>query len=347
MTRSKRRAIAPAIRLPISLVVCTFVAVVAMAPRPASASEPLDEDERGEPSSSESPRALARGASAREIDGHRFAASELITEPFIDTRFRSETGLGLVRATAPRLTDLGEATPENARYREGTYTQSFSLQVKVLPWVAVRLDLGATILTGVTGRALLRLGSAAQYGGGGGVSVGYRFGRVQLAAIADAQYAPSTSLSIIEPILQSIKQQSLSDFRLLETANVIPFRAGLSLATPIIPSLGFEAEARVQHTFRGGATFTLQDAFVGAAQVDFDLLALTPVPIGALVAYEVQVPYGPDLRDKLWHTLSVALNYTGRPDFIVGLELSGQRAPQEVRVLTEGFKLALLVRYYW
>lgn len=113
-------------------------------------------------------------------------------------------------------------------------------------------------------------------------------------------------------------------------------------------SLGVAATARYEHTFGERTPLSRDDAILGAAAVDFDFRAISPVPIGLLASYQAAVPLN---GDQAGHTLDGGVFYTGRPELVLGLETSVRRFPQGTsigtRIDSDAIVGQLVTRYYW
>jgi hypothetical protein len=294
------------------------------------------------------PSATQRPAEGREVNDHLFLPAELVVQPFIETDFRAVSTFGAVSSTAPGLTATGEIDSTRRKYSQLGYQQTFELQVKLLRWLAVRANATALLYSGTNGPSVLNLGSTIQYGGGAGLTLGQRFGRVvQLAVIADASFEPSYNVDISGAIAASLRAQQVSTDPLFTRRNGLPVRAGVSAAIAPLAALGFELMGRYEHAFRLGSGLTPTDAFVGAGTVDFDLRALSRIPIGFLAGYQVAVPFGAAERTELWHYLDGGVFYTGRRDLALGLEVSARRFPQRAQVDSDAILGDLVIRYYW
>jgi hypothetical protein len=294
------------------------------------------------------PPPQAPPSQGREMNGHVFLPSELVLQPFIDTDFRAVSTFGAVRSTAPSLTLGGLIDTGTREFNQLGYSQTFELQIKLLRWLALRLNGTALLYSGTDRASVLNLGSTIQYGGGGGLTIAQRFGRMlQLALVADASFEPTYSVDIGGAIAASLRAQQVDTDPLFTRDKGLPLRVGVSGALAPWKALGFELMARYEHAFRIGGGLTREDAFVGAGTVDLDLRAISPVPIGLLAGYQVAVPFGSRDTTELWHAIDGGVFYTGRRELALGLEASFRRFPQRARVSSEAAVANIVVRYYW
>jgi hypothetical protein len=134
---------------------------------------------------------------------------------------------------------------------------------------------------------------------------------------------------------------------LVTRADGLPVRAGVAAAIAPLAPLGFQLSARYERAFRMGGDLSRQEAFVGGGAVDFDLRAISPVPIGFVGAYQVAVPFGSEDRSDFWHYLNAGIYYTGRRELALGIEGSARRFPQRSSVNSEGLVGNVVIRYYW
>jgi hypothetical protein len=215
----------------------------------------------------------------------------------------------------------------------------------VLPFLALRAHGTALVYTATTARSILNLGTTAQYGGGGGITIAHRFSRaVQAALIADISYQPTYSVDIGSAIAASLISQQLSAQSLLIRNNVVPFNAGASAAYAPFAWLGTQLMGRYQHTFQAGSALDVRDALVAAADADVDL---NPVPVGFLAGYRVTVPFGSGDSTRLTHDFDAGIFYTGRRDLALGIEGDLRHFPQRARVDSDSVTGSVIVRYYW
>jgi hypothetical protein len=134
---------------------------------------------------------------------------------------------------------------------------------------------------------------------------------------------------------------------LLDTTHSTPLKTGLAGAITLARPLGLALNARYQHTFGDRGPLTIEDAFVGAAALDFDFGRISAVPVGLLAAYQVIVPFNAEDRDQLWHYLDAGVYYTGRDQLVLGLQVGLRRFPQRARITSEGAIGQVVSRYYW
>jgi hypothetical protein len=319
--------------------VAGVLALVATGPARAQQTAPPEVARPAEP--------IVPPSTGRELNGHLFMPSELVLQPFIETDFRSVTGAGTVRSERQSINPLGLREPTTREFSQLGYSQRFELQVKILEWLAVRGQATGLVFSGTNGRSILNLGSILQYAVGGGLTVGRRFGNIQAAVTADAAYEPTYSVDIGGAIGASLRAGEVDTTGLVERDRGVPLRVGLSGAYAPLPSLGIQAMARYEHTFRERSTLEREDAFIGAAAVDFDFRAISRVPIGLLVAYQFATPFGQEDRTDLWHYLNGGIFYTGKRELVLGLETSFRRFPQRELVESEAIVANVVIRYYW
>jgi hypothetical protein len=324
----------------------TFGQIVTSGVLLAAGAWPAAAQEAAQPEvSRQAPPALP--GQGRELNGHLFIPSVLVVDPFVETHFRSVTSGSVLRSDAPVISLTGEEEGTRQRYTQAGYSQQFELQLKLLPFLAIRGSASALVYSGTSGRSFLTLGSALQYGAGGGVTLGQRFGAMQLALTADAAYEPTYSVNVGSAIGASLRAGQVETGPLLVLQRAVPLRAGASAAFAPTSSLGFQLMARYEHTFRERSGLQRQDAFVGGAAADFDFRALTPLPLGVLLAYQVTAPFGSLDRKDRSNYFDAGLFYTGRRDLVLGLEGSVRRFPQRERIDTDSVLGSVVVRYYW
>jgi hypothetical protein len=324
-----------------SLGIVTMIGICAFAPAAAA--------EEGRPAQ------LAQAAppeqqpvQGRDLGGHRFVPSELLVQPFVETAFRAVTAFGLVRSTAPDLSVAGDQVVTGRRFTQVGYSQTFELQMALLPWLAVRAAATSVVFSGVNRRSVLNLGSTIQYGAGGGVTIGHRLGdAVQIALVADAAYEPTYSVDIGGAIAASLRAQQVDTAPLLTRERGVPLQAGVAVAFAPAAAVGVTVMGRYEHTFHGSGGLERQDAAIAAGALDLDLRALTTVPIGFLAAYQLAIPFGDNDRTDLWYYFDGGFFYTAKRDLVLGMEGSVRRFPQRQQVDSDALVGNVVVRYYW
>jgi hypothetical protein len=283
----------------------------------------------------------------REMNGHLFIPSELLVQPFVETEFSSVSTFGLVRSTAPTLTLVGDVGIERDRFTQLGYAQTFELQVKVLPWLAVRATATSLIYSGVSRRSVLNLGSTLQYGAGGGVTLGHRFGEaLQVAIVADASYEPSYSVDFGAAIAASLRAREVDTEPLVTKEKGVPLSAGAVAAYAVTSAVGLQVMGQYEHTFHTSGGLR-DEAVIAAGAVDLDLRAFTPIALGLLASYQVAIPMGESDRSDLWHYLDGGFFYTGRRDLLLGLEGSVRRFPQRGQIDSDSVVANAVLRYFW
>jgi hypothetical protein len=283
----------------------------------------------------------------RLLGGHLFIPSELVVDPFVETNFRSVTGAAYLRSDAPVISLTGEEQAGRQSFTQAGYSQRFELQLKLLPFLAIRGNASALVYSGVTGRSFLTLGSAVQYAAGGGVTIGQRFGQLQVALVGDAAFEPTYSVNVGTAIAASLRAGRVDTGALVIQQRSVPLRAGASAAWAPLPALGLQLMGRYEHAFREQSPLQSRDALVGAAAADLDFLSFTPLPLGLLIAYQITAPFGESDRTDLSHYFDGGLFYTGRRDLVLGIEGSVRRFPQRARVDSDAVLASVVVRYYW
>jgi hypothetical protein len=269
-------------------------------------------------------------------------------------------GYAYAHADAPKYDRMGNLVGSRS-YDLGSLTQGFDLQVRLLPVWAIRAGFGSRIYTGATGDALFGVGSSVETQGVIGTTVSFPVGSIaRLGGVLDYRVGPSYTLDIATGIVESLaaKQADLSN--LVTTTTTHTFVPGLLGAIAIHKSVGAALAIRYAHSVPSteGITRTRDNLLFGAT-VDFDLKAITAVPVGFIGSYELGVPLA-GKQNFTSNTLDLGIYYTGRPNFVVGPELSVNwftlvlvpddflpQLPLSREADTTSYTAVFAARYYW
>ncbi|MDH5196784.1 MAG: hypothetical protein OEY20_06000 [Gemmatimonadota bacterium] len=281
------------------------------------------------------------------IGGHTFLSSDVIPEPFVRSFVRQS--LGIAQAVDLQF-PLGIIGGDTLLLLEGDLTYAvldFEYQHAVKDWLAARGRFNLRSRLGTDGTSLLAAGVQ--------VNTGFEFGwlirllqtdKTILSASAEVGKRSFTVVDIrqfVSDIIDGIANPQLTD-------NVPTVRGtgGLRFGWGVSRLFGLTALLEVGY---GDAAQRNKDGeflYTAAANLDFDIGAVTPVPIGVSLGYNQtsviqQVDGDSDLR-----TVVLRLGYTGRPDFIIGLDIFGN-ALRDVSIVETVKSVGAMVtmRYYF
>lgn len=291
-----------------------------------------------------------RGPERRVLNGHRFLPSGGLTDPFVTTHVRSQTGGGLAGDfRSPSLVIDGDTLG----VLEGDiafFGLSFEYQQNLFGWGALRLDVSGSGRSGVDEEALLADGVNTVYGvvleGKG------RFlytGSSQLTAIARLSRKNIFGISPFD-FAQSIVDSGVSNRNdLVKEGNLIRFVGGVAAAHAWNEYLGTQLQVAVGTAQPFDDALPNETVVQTGAVVDLDLVPLTGTPLGFLVSYDYDsFPEGGSDVAKGISRFAFGVAYTGRDDFNLGLELSQSSLKQvDVEERISATRVDLNLRYYF
>jgi len=187
------------------------------------------------------------------------------------------------------------------------------------------------------------------------VNTGFEFGwlirllqtnRVILSASADVSNNSFTVVDIDQFVRDIIAR--IPDPQLTDHVPTVRGTGGLRFAWGVSGLFGLTA------LFEGGYGDVPRRAegadflYRTGATLDFDLGAVSPVPIGIGLSYSQTSVVSQMDVDSDEHVVVLRLGYTGRPDFIIGLDVGGSTVRDlNVSGTVQTIGAALTMRYYF
>jgi hypothetical protein len=281
------------------------------------------------------------------LGGHTFLSNDFVPDPFVRSFVRQS--LGVAQALDLQF-PLGIVGDDTLTILEGDLSFAvldLEYQHAVKDWLAARGRVNLRTRLGTDGTALLSEGVQ--------VSTGFEFGwllrlvqtdRVVLSASADVSRSSFTVVDFRQFLEDVIAQAE--DPQLADQVPMVRGTGGLRFAWGASPLFGLTALVEVgygdaaRRDREGNVIYTL------GTVLDFDFGAVSPVPIGVGLGYRQssvvqQVDAESDTRSAV-----VRLAYTGRPDFVIALDVLGNTvrdASLAEPVKSVGALLAM--RYYF
>lgn len=266
------------------------------------------------------------------VNGHRFLTSNVVPEPFITTNLRSTLGFGLLLNARVPFVGVDGGTVTTLEGDIGLGILGLAFQQAITPWLAARVGFGGAFRTGTNGESLIAEGLNAGYE----VSLGataqlMRTSRVVVSAVGDFS---SDKLFAMDPFgfAQTIVDRcreagtivdcdlELEDGEeLVVSGSTSSFSGGLRAAYSPSAWLGLLGRAEIGTSKRIDESSQAVGDFGIAASVDAD--PLWNIPLGLLVSLNAQSFGGRGDRVAEAATrYGLGLFYTGRSEFLVGLE---------------------------
>ncbi len=138
----------------------------------------------------------------RELAGHDFQVSHLVTDPFSVTSFGQNFGAGGGEALGPALdlsTNPPTVLPSSRWYGFGGFIEEVDLTVRVLEFLSVRAGFAAGLRQGAGNGSALVVGTAADVSGRIGVKGSLPLARsLRVSLSGDVEYGPQMNILILQ-----------------------------------------------------------------------------------------------------------------------------------------------------
>ena len=309
--------------------------------RPAGASQ------GGERSASQAARASEFKRPV--LGGHAFLANNLVPDPFIKTFIRNTVALGRAvdLVILPSL-EIGGDTIVGLKGDLLFAALGFEYQHAVKDWLAARgeinvlgrlgTDLGALLASGVTAATGFNLGWLI------------RLFESERTLLSGSLELSSNNFTIVN--LTRFVEDIIDDrpARLVRNTPAVRGGGGLRFAWGLSPFFGLTAQAAGGYGESVERTADDQFYLDLGGTIDFDLLAISAVPIGVLLGFKhASFPDagGDDVRDDI-RTGLLRIAYNGRSDFIIGLDVEALQFDSRTLNQTVNFgSLGISLRYYF
>jgi hypothetical protein len=290
--------------------------------------------------------------SYRELAGHVFMPSHLMSDPFSYTAFGLYWGAGLGTATGPRLVQTNP--PPNPSWaldwsdpRSYDYVGlglGLALNVRILEYLSVNLALGTSAYLGDSSASLLVVGTNAQLNGALSVKGSLPLGEhVRVSVSAGMEYGPIFSALIAQGIIRALQSGELD---MLQAEKAVTWTAAGAVAWSPWRPLGLVGNARFYFPTGGGNAQYAANGVSLSAMADFDAGTLVPwLPLGVNAVYGILTPFGQG--GTTTQEYGFGLWYTGRKALAVGLELDWRRGRIASQLVSTATLAWLNLRYYW
>jgi len=281
------------------------------------------------------------------IAGHTFLSSDAVPDPFVRSYVRQSLGMARALDLSYPLGIIGEDT---LALLEGDLTYAvleFEYQHAVKHWLAARGRFNLRSRVGTEGTSLLTAG--VQF------NTGFEFGwlirllesdRVVVSLSADVSNRSFTVVNLAQfarDIINGVPEPVLTD-----KVPTVRGSGGLRFGWGVSRLFGLTA------AFDGGyGDATRRDerarfVYSAGATLDFDLGAVTSVPIGVGLTYNQTSVFQNVSTESAQRTAVVRVGYTGRPDFMIGLDAIGNIVRDiDVAGTVKAFGVILTMRYYF
>jgi hypothetical protein len=309
---------------------------------------------RAQPPHYEHPQRAKRAAKPhaedepRRLDEHLFIPSLLIVDPFATTYLSATTTGTWSVSRGPGYGALGLTSTERD-YPHGGLAQTFEAQIAPLSWLALRASGEGLVNSGMDSVTVLAVNPALDYAFGGGVTLSLpAAGPFRAALVFDAGRGPPRDVTLVDGLLDGLADGTLLflDRSMLDTGRVTTLEPGVSFAFALHRALGLVGN--LHYVAETGATADLggqRDAYALGAALDFDLRAISPVPLGLAASFRLLDRWldgvGPNRE------FNMGLYYVPRPSTVLGLTGGLRDYPQTREVRTTSRTALLSLRYYF
>jgi hypothetical protein len=257
------------------------------------------------------------------LGGHRFTPNTMTDDPFIKTYIRNSLGIGKAVDLFVPILRVGDP-PERVIGLKGDLLKAileFEFQQAVKDWVAFRVKVKVMGRLGTGAQSLLATGVTANTG----FEFGWMFKLAQgektaLSGTVDVRNNSVTVVDFLGFVDGVVNPPSQP---LVQSIPVVRVGAGLRYAWAASDLTGFTFKSETGMGESVDRSLADEWFINFSAAADFDLKAKTVVPLGLVIAYQVDsFPEGGEELVDVMHYLAFRIAYTGTTDFLISLDLS-------------------------
>jgi hypothetical protein len=278
---------------------------------------------------------------------HAFTPNTLVPDPFIKTFIRNTVAIGSAANIEIPVAVIDGDTIIGFEGDVMLAMLGFEYQGAVRDWLAARGKVAVLGRLGTNVGALLASGITA--------STGFEFGwlarlfqsdRTLLSADLKLSSNNFTFINVTDFVEDIIDGRSAE---LVRSTPSVRGGGGLRFAWGVSPLFGLTAAAETgygESVERGSEN---QWYFELGTTLDFDLMAVSRVPLGIVLGYEHSTfpEGGDDISDDIDHGL-LRVAYTGRSDFVVALDVAVERFnSKQLNQWVNFSSIAINLRYYF
>jgi len=271
-------------------------------------------------------RVLTPRMPAPMLADHRFTTTAVVQGPFISTCFRNTLAVGAAPGSSVPLTviDGKEVIFETGDILFSTLQLEYQQAVK--EWMGFWVNFGLAGRLGTETASLLSQGVTVT----SGLRLGWLLRLMQadnmvLSGTAQVTNAGYTAVDLVGFVDGIIDDGLTEDDKLVYSSSLMIATTGLSYAWAINRTTGLTASTAVGYGESADRLAGNDWYFDLGAAVDFDLRREIPVPIGAAVGIRSSsIPESDQNLGNSATTAAVRVDYIGRYDLNLGLEVSSQ-----------------------
>lgn len=291
--------------------------------------------------------------SYRELGGHTFLPSHLLSDPFSYTAVGLFWGAGTGSATGPTV--KWDPTTQRPVW-DPTVTRSYDyvglalglvLNVRILEYLSVYALVDSGAYLGDSGSSMLVVGTNARLGGSLGVKGSLPIGdKVRLSAAMGVEYGPVFTALIANGLIDAFQSGAINADQFLQSNTALTWTPAVSAAYAPWAFLGLTGTARFYFPTGSGNVQYASNGVSLAAMADFDFLKVLPwLPVGVNGTYALLTPLGGTLATS--QEFGFGLWYTGRRELAAGIEIDWRNGKIENGQTSNQMLAWLNLRYYW
>ena len=257
---------------------------------------------------------------------HRFTTTAVVRGPFINTYFRNAIAVGMTPGSSVPVAVIGG---KEVMFETGDVlfsTLQLEYQQAVKEWMGFWANFGLAGRLGTETASLLSQGVT--------VTSGFRLGwllrlmqsdDMTLSGTVQITNASYTAIDLAGFVEGIVDNGLTADDKLVRDETFMIANTGLSYAWAINRTIGLTAMGTAGYGESPDPVEGSKWYFDVGAAVDFDLRRHIPAPIGAAIGFRsTSIPESDLSLGNGATTATVRVDYIGRPDLNVGLEIASQ-----------------------
>ena len=279
--------------------------------------------------------------------------SATVAGALLTTSFATNLVLGI--GSASGSLQVGDRV-YNGSFQYGGVGTFLGYEHAFLKYFSARAAMSTQVYSGINGRSAIVIGSTVAAGGSLGLTASLPVANtLRVGFLFDAGITPGLALTIGNGLATIVAQCNAGNCPrigtggIFEAKNIVTVQPALAANWAPVPALGVTANVAFlnasQHANTGNQS---GQAMSFAADVDFDFLNISKVPVGLQAVFALTAPFDGKALDHVTD-LGGGLFYTGREHLGLGIQVISRRFAVEPTVNASwGTILSTIgLRYYW